>query len=532
MQPRHPLALVAVAALTVLGSAAAAEVTGTAGADRLRGTERADVIDGRAGHDHIEGRGGWDRLRGGPGRDTVHGHGGGDRIAVHADGARDTVTCGPGFDTVNAELADVVAPDCELVARQLSRDTLTASAGQHETQVEPDSLAVGSTVVTAFQSGRMQQGGAAGIGWATSRDAGATWVSGHLERVTERASDPVVAYDAVRRTWLIATLGADESAGGLYLSRSPDGVVWSRPQPAVIRPEERYDKEWLACDNWPTSPRSGTCYLSYLDAETVEIRTRRSIDGGRTWSGPAGVRAPGTGQPNGAFPVVRPDGTLLVVFRVIAVSSSDRDAIVVARSTDGAVSFAEPVVLAERFEEQIVGVRAPVLPSADVDAAGRVYVVWGDCRFAVDCFANDIVLATSSDGVRWTPPERIPFPAGPDLDWFVPGLSVAPGTSGARARLAVAAYGMRKAYGCRDCERLDVYAITSRDGGRTWSTARRLNAEAMEAAWAPETSLGRMFADYVSTSYAGGRPLAVVSIAAPRVGDGYRQAIFSAALPP
>jgi hypothetical protein len=160
-----------------------------------------------------------------------------------------------------------------------------------------------------------------------------------------------------------------------------------------------------------------------------------------------------------------------------------------------------------------------------------VYVTWGDCRFSVDCAANDIVVATSRDGVRWSAPARIPFPASPTLDWFVPGISVAPGTSGSRARLAVAAYAGTKAYGCRDCDRVDAYAITSPDGGRTWAPARRLNAETMEAAWAADTSLGRMFADYVSTSFAGGRPLAIVSLAAPPEGDELRQAIFAAAIP-
>jgi hypothetical protein len=229
--------------------------------------------------------------------------------------------------------------------------------------------------------------------------------------------------------------------------------------------------------------------------------------------------------------VVRPDGTVLVVFRVIAVSPDDRDAIGGARSADGGVSFGEAALVAERFEEPVVGVRAPVLPSVDVDTSGTVYVAWGDCRFSVDCFANDIVVATSHDGLVWSAPERVPFPASPDLDWFVPGIAVAPGTSGARARLAVAAYARTKAYGCRDCDRVDAYAITSQDGGRTWAPARRLNAETMEARWAADTSLGRMFADYVSTSFVAGRPLAIVSLAAPPHGDEHRQAIFGAVVP-
>ncbi len=329
--------------------------------------------------------------------------------------------------------------------------------------------------------------------------------------MTDRASDPVVAYDAMRRTWLIATLGANEDTGGLFVSRSPDGLSWSRPQPAANDQAERYDKEWLTCDSWPRSPYRGRCYLSYLDGETREIRTRRSTDGGLTWSAPVGVST--SGSPNGAFPVVRPDGMLLVPFRTIAVTQEERDTVVVARSTNGGVTFGRAELVAERFEEQIIGVRAPVLVTADVDAAGRVYVAWGDCRFSPDCDTNGIVFATSTDGVRWTAPRRVRFPSSPGVDWFVPGIAVAPGTSGARAQLAVAAYAVTRAYGCRDCDTVNAFAITSPDGGRTWGPARRLNAEPMQVLWLADTAVGRMLADYVSTSFAAGRPVAVVSLA-------------------
>ncbi len=531
MALRLVLGLVGVGALAILGVASAAELSGTAGPDRLLGTAGSDTIFGLQGNDHIEGRGGPDLLNGGPGRDVVLGNGGSDRIAVHADRARDSVACGAGFDIVNAELTDVVAADCEIVSRQVSRDALRMFRGQHETQVEPDSLAVGSTVVTAFQSGRFVDGGAAGIGWATSTDAGRTWRSGFLERTTDRASDPVVAYDAARRTWLIATLGASESSGALLVSRSPDGLSWSRPEPAAADPAERYDKEWLTCDSWPRSLHRGRCYLSYLDGETDEIRTRFSTDGGVTWSRPVGVRTAGRSQPNGAFPIVRPDGMLVVVFRTIGVLADERDAVVVSRSTDGAVSFTPVEVITERFEEHIFSVRAPVLVTADVDAAGTVYVAWGDCRASADCTSNDIVLTTSRDGVTWTAPLRVPFPADPEVSWFVPGISVASGTAGTRARLALAAYAVTTRYGCQFCDTVDAWAITSNDGGRSWAAARRINAEPMELLWLADTGAGRMLADYVSTSFAAGVPIAVMSIAAdPAMGE-FRQSIFATRLP-
>ncbi len=146
-------------ALPVLGSAAqAAEIGGSDRNDRLVGTGGVDVMHGRGGHDYIEGRGGGDFLDGGVGRDLALAGAGNDRIAVHADGERDAVFCGVGHDIVNAELRDVVPADCEVVVRQLSRDESAGFPAQLGTQVEPDSLAVGSTIVTAFQSGRLDRG--------------------------------------------------------------------------------------------------------------------------------------------------------------------------------------------------------------------------------------------------------------------------------------------------------------------------------------------------------------------------------------
>jgi hypothetical protein len=55
---------------------------------------------------------------------------------------------------------------------QVSSDPYTAGPGQHATEVEPHMLANGSTLVAAFQTGRIAPGGATNIGWATSTDGG------------------------------------------------------------------------------------------------------------------------------------------------------------------------------------------------------------------------------------------------------------------------------------------------------------------------------------------------------------------------
>lgn len=525
-------ALAALAALAGLSAAHAAELNGTERADRLVGTSRADTIRGRGGNDRIAGAAGSDLLHGGPGRDTVLGQPGADRISVHADGARDTVSCGSGVDVVNAELGDVVGGDCEIVTLQLSRDPFTGS-GQRETQVEPDSFSFGSTLVTVFQSGRIFQGGAEGTGWATSVDAGRTWRNGFLEAVADRVSDPVVAYDRRHRTWLIATLATRSLANGesaqLLVSRSADGLSWSRPEAAADDPAEDYDKEWLGCDTWTSSRFYGQCYLVYLDVESGEIRLRTSADGGRRWSAPVAAPVESAAyRGNGAFPVVRPDGSLLVFFSVFGSIDPAFDSILVARSLDGGATFERARPIAALHTEDVAGIRAPPFVSADVDAAGTVYVTWADCRFSPQCTANSVVLATSRDGVAWTAPRLVPFGrADAPVDRFVPALAVDPATSGARARVAIAAYSAVQAQGCAGCEVIDAFLVTSVDGGRGWQAPQRLNAEPMPLAWVAETSLGRMLADYISVSFVGGRAVPVLSLVAqPQAGE-LRQAIFA-----
>src|SRR5205807_7434561 len=110
---------------------------------------------------------------------------------------------------------------------QISSDPYSpdsAPAAAHATEVEPDTFAHGSTVVTAFQVGRVFNGGASNIGWATSRDGGVSWTHGFLPATTTAstptgpffaASDPSVAYDARDRVWIISWLGAHFSGGGI-----------------------------------------------------------------------------------------------------------------------------------------------------------------------------------------------------------------------------------------------------------------------------------------------------------------------------
>lgn len=503
----RPVVLVTAAALLLF--------VATAGAARITGTARADF------------------LRGGPAADRIDGRGGSDRIKVDG-GGRDTVRCGSGrYDLVNADLSDTVAADCETVARVIARDLYRSSA-QHSTIAEPDTLAWGNVVVAAFQSGRFRDGGAVNTGWATSRDRGRTWRSGTLPSLTvnsrpagrwARASDPVVAYDAAHGTWLIASLAfTDGEAAAVVVSRSPDGITWSAPVTVIEapwRPNLMLDKEWIVCDNGAASPHRGSCYATYSDFRTTQLEFQASRDGGLTWE--AQVEAPGTpGRPSiigrwapAPQPVVQPDGDLIVPYY-------DEHRVAAVRSADGGRSFTAPVAVAQTTFRATPGLRAPPLPSAEVDVSGVVYVVWPDCRHSPSCRYDQLVISRSADGITWSPATRIPTaPRTARADYVLPGIGVDPARAG---RLAVVYY---VAHGDG---LLDTGFISSPNGGRNWRPPRRLNAQTMRLEWAAQAG-GAMLGDYFSTSWTGGRAVSVFTIASIRTGA-FDQPLFATVIRP
>src|SRR5579862_3152423 len=106
--------------------------------------------------------------------------------------------------------ATVTYPPVALV--KVSSDQYSGGLGQHATEVEPDTFAFGSTVVSTFQVSRIFGASAMDIGFATSTDGGATWTNGLLPGITtseggtfDSAGDPVVAYDAAHGEWMIST---------------------------------------------------------------------------------------------------------------------------------------------------------------------------------------------------------------------------------------------------------------------------------------------------------------------------------------
>jgi hypothetical protein len=392
---------------------------------------------------------------------------------------------------------------------QISADPYTNPDSQHLTEVEPHTYAFGSTIVSTFQVGRFFGGGASNIGWATSIDDGASWVNGFLPGITkfegggpyDRVSDPAVAYDAAHDVWMISSLALTEvpfvRGAAVLVSRSIDGgVTWDNPGTVASAPGTNLDKNWTVCDNSPASPFLGHCYTEWDDNGARNlIKMSTSVDGGATWSPALSTADSASGL--GGVPVVQPNGTVVVPY------SGNFGSVRSFISSDGGISWSATNLVSSVQRRPVAGgLRAPPLPSAQLDADGKVYVAWSDCRFRAGCSSNDIVISTSMDGLAWTPPFRVPIDdPSSSVDHFIPGLGVDPASSGLAVHLALAYYYYPNA-SCSpaDCQLLAGMA-TSPDGGPTWLITQ-LTDTPMNLAWLASTSQGRMVGDYISTSHA------------------------------
>jgi len=423
-----------------------------------------------------------------------------------------------------AGLVAPVAANAAIARLDIAADPFTqatckgSAATNHKANVEPDTFSNGSTLVAAFQVGRIYDGGACAIGFATSTNNGSTWTSGLLPGITkwagggpnDRATDASVAYDAAHNTWLISSLSLLEAGGvhgnAVLTSRSTDGgLTWGSP--ATTATGGDLDKNWIVCDNTATSPFYGHCYTEWDNHGSGNLlQMSTSTDGGLHWSAAA---TNGTGVIGGQ-PVVRPDGTVIV-----PIDNANETAVGAFNSTNGGASWSATTTIATiRHHAVAGGLREGPLPSAEIDGAGTVYVAWNDCRFRRSCKVNDIVISHSlnSSGTSWSTVARVPIDGTKsNIDHFIPGLAVNKATSGATAQLGLTYY-----FHPAGSTALSVGFLSSADAGSTWSTPQTA-VSGMSSTWAASTSQGRMVGDYISSSYGS---------------DGLAHGVFGSALTP
>jgi hypothetical protein len=403
---------------------------------------------------------------------------------------------------------------------QISSDPYTAAdapSGQHATEVEPDTFAWGSTIVSTYQVGRVFNGGATDIGFSTSTNGGVSWTHGFLPGTSREAmnpgpffsaSDASVAYDAKDGVWIISWLGAHFSGGGIVdvmVSRSTDGgLTWGAPV-TVAATGVFYDKNWTACDNTPASPFYGRCYTEFDNASSGDLELMStSAHGGLSWGPPTPTADHIHGL--GGQPVVQPNGHVVVPFEGFT-------GIRAFTSDNGGATWNASVPISTNSSHPVPGVRTSPLPSAEINRHGTVYVAWQDNRFEPGGAANDIVLSHSADGTTWSPVRRIPLnPVGSNVDHFIPGLAVNRTSAGGHTQLALTYYFNTNPSCSGPTCQIQVGFASSLNNGQTWS-APHLLSHPMQLGWLAPTTQGRMVGDYISTSFLAGQQRVVGAFA-------------------
>ena len=416
---------------------------------------------------------------------------------------------------------------------QLSQDTFKNTSSQHATEVEPDIYSYGSTIVTAFQVGRIFSGGAADIGFATSTNSGSAWTNGYLPGITkaqnpgnpyDAISDAAVAYDAAYGVWLVSSLPLVNSGVPIppvIVSRSADGINWDNA--VSVGPNvDSSDKDWITCDNSPSSHYYGNCYVEWDNpAQGNLIYMSTSTDGGQTWS--AGVNTADFASGIGGEPLVQPNGTVIV-----PIDDAFEGSVMSFQSTNGGISWSSPFTVATIFSHfEAGGLRSGPLPSASEDFSGNIYVIWSDCRFHTNCAENDLVLSTSHDGITWTSPARIPIdPVTSSVDHFLPGLGIESQYPASPIHLDLVYYYYPQTNCTTTTCQLDVGFISSTTGGKTWYPALQL-AGPMTLSWLPSTFSGTMVGDYFSSTYTPYGPHSYFAVAKAKVGTTFNEAMYT-----
>jgi hypothetical protein len=408
---------------------------------------------------------------------------------------------------------------------------------QPDTTTEP-SIAVNpanpKNAVAGYQMGRVDGGGDASNGYATTFDGGKTWKYGTIPGLTvrnggpfDRASDAVVAFGPGNVVFYSSLVfddgsgeGGDSLRSAIVNSTSTDGgKTWGKPTTVIDDSAGGLnDKNWEAVDNGTgTGHHTGRLYVVW--DRVAPMLASYSDDQGKTFSPPSLVYP---GQGIGAIPLVLNDGSLGVVFStdVAPVPTAHMDPggelaepipgisklVMVRAPAAGLVAAGAPLAFTPPTS---VGVysgheprlqrASPGLPTAAVDPkSGRVYVGWDDSRFRTESTSspvNDPVITWSDDnGVTWSALKNLRTGSSKDyVDRFNSMMGVAPDGT-----LSVAYRQRQEASSAAAMsDFVDTFLVQSKDGGKTFSKPLRLNKSVRaDARFAAFSRAGAMWGDY------------------------------------
>ena len=398
---------------------------------------------------------------------------------------------------------------------------LTACSTGRRPQNEP-TVAVdpnNTNVITAGSNDYCLQttGGDVWAGYYRSLDGGSTWsnslVPGYpgdtspaglaspSSGICNAAGDPTQSFDNDGRLFygFICFNRAKPSNGNFYVATyENNGANYTRTTAVAQGTPSVWgifnDKVNLVVDQ-TSGPRSGTIYVGWVkypgQAANNVLQIARSTDHGVSFSKPVRV-SQGLGEEQFADLAVGPDGSLYVTWRVFAHQKSTSVDIWTAKSTDGGLTFSNPVRIAtsiSAFDGEAFGPgtcgdgpftcasgltypRFATMSAVAADASG-VHVVWNE---RLSSGQSKVFVRNSPDGLTW-PTAAIQLDSAAGHQWF-PDIASADGT------ITAVFYDSRTdpayspdrpsgntAAGANSGNVVNIVAAHSSDGGVNWTEA-------------------------------------------------------------
>lgn len=339
--------------------------------------------------------------------------------------------------------------------------------------VASSATAVGTTPTIAFDAR-----GHRAVGWVSAPDGGSDgrlYVSidglaaGSLQDTlgaigAHGEAPPKLAYDAQGTLHALYVVGKEIPgrrfpASALRHARSVDGGrTWSMPQNVA-------DAGTFGSYNFHAlhAGADGVLYASWLDGREGKSGTwlTRSTDGGATWE-PNRKVAVGEACPCCRTAIATaPGGVVYIAWRGV-LEGGVRD-VIVARSTDGGLTFAEPVRV--HADDWVFDACPHAGPSMATDADGRLHVAWWTGKEG----AAGVFYARSSDGAR-TFGDAVP-------------LDVADFSTASHVGLAVEGARVAVTWDDGTAATPSILLRVSRDGGRRFDPAVPLSASGAHASY-------------------------------------------------